>query len=336
MKHIKMNGIIIGLITILVLYFVMKDNFTVIMTELQKANLLWIVLSFVIIMIYCIFQSLALHEIIKNYNSKYQYKKSLQLTLITNFFNGITPFSTGGQPMQIYLLKKDGIRVTNGTNIIMQNFILYQLALVIYGVIALCLNYQFKIFQNLPVLGSLIMIGFTINTIVMVGLFIISFWKKFNQWVIKVMIQLLSKLKLVKEQEAVKEKWNERLEVFHEGAVHLGKNKKTCIKGFLFQFLGLTCLYVLPFFIFKALNVTSEVNVMEAIVASAYVLIIGSFVPIPGASGGIEYGFLKFFGTFVSGGLLSAGLIIWRFISYYFLMIVGGIVLSFRKDVMKK
>ena len=332
MKQAKRNGLILTLITLLVLYFVLKDNFGAVIEELQKANLLWIGIAVLITVIYVIFQSLGLHVIIKNYEKDYAYKKTLQLTLITNFFNGITPFATGGQPMQVYLLKRDGIRVSSGTNIIMQNFILYQLALVIFGLLALGLNYFFHIFENLPVLGGLIAVGFIINTFIMIGLFIISFGKRFNQWLIKIAINTLTALKVVKDKEETLARWNERLEVFHEGAVNLGKNKMVCIKGFLFQFLSLFCLYSLPFFIFMALGALHEVSLVRSLVASAYIMLIGSFVPIPGASGGIEYGFLQFFGTFVSGGILSAGLLLWRFIYYYFWMIVGGITLSLRKE----
>lgn len=335
MKHTKRNAFLLAIITVIVLYFVLKDNFGAVITELQRANPFWIFVAVLVALVYCLVQSLALHAIIKTYDKDYSYKKALQLTYITNFFNGITPFSTGGQPMQVYLLKRDGISIPTGTNIIMQNFILYQLALVAYGVIALGLNYIFHIFPHIPVLGNLIILGFTINTLIMVGLFVISFSKKFNKWLINLGIKILSKLKLVKDIEKTKKEWDTYLETFHEGATLLWKNKKVCIKSFIYQFLSLTCFYILPFFVLKALGVTNEITAVEAIVSSAYVLIIGSFVPIPGASGGIEYGFLQFFGTFVKGSILSASVIVWRFISYYLLMIIGGIVLSFRKDDVK-
>ena len=74
-----------------------------------------------------------------------------------------------------------------------------------------------------------------------------------------------------------------------------------------------------------------SISIMEAITASAFVLLIGNFVPIPGGSGGIEWGFLQFFNEFISPSGLSSALIIWRFITYYLGMIVGGIALGFFK-----
>ena len=61
---------------------------------------------------------------------------------------------------------------------------------------------------------------------------------------------------------------------------------------------------------------------------------IGSFVPIPGGTGGIEYGFIFFFGYLIKGKVVNAMMLIWRFVSYYLGMIFGAIVLSMyrRKD----
>ena len=56
------------------------------------------------------------------------------------FFHGVTPFSGGGQPMEVYFLHKEKIGVTKSTNITLQNFIIYQIALVLVGVFALMYN----------------------------------------------------------------------------------------------------------------------------------------------------------------------------------------------------
>ena len=77
-----------------------------------------------------------------------------------------------------------------------------------------------------------------------------------------------------------------------------------------------------------------EFNVVSlgvAIVTSSYVMLIGSFVPIPGGTGGLEYGFVTFYGNFITGSKLSAALLVWRFITYYFGLILGSIALNIKK-----
>ncbi len=60
-------------------------------------------------------------------------------------------------------------------------------------------------------------------------------------------------------------------------------------------------------------------------------MLIGSFVPIPGGSGGLEYGFIVFYGNYIGGPKLTAIMLLWRFVTYYFGMIVGAINLNMRK-----
>lgn len=329
MKNLKKNSIILLAITIIVLICVLKDDFSNIINTLSGANYLWIVVALLCFLIGLAFEAKAYQEIIQGYEYNYTFKKSYKMLLITKFFNGITPFSSGGQPMQVYMLKKDGIRLTKATNIIIQNFIIYQAALVAFGIIAISINYSLKLFTEVTLLKQLVTIGFLINTLVMVGLIVISFSSKFNHFIVEKSIFILSKLKLVKDKEKTLEKWREKVDDFHEGAEYLKNNKLLCLRTFIYNMIYLTLNYAMPYFVILALaKTTTDATILKSICASAYVLIMGSFVPIPGASGGIEYGYLKFFGNFISGTLLKASLLIWRTISYYLPMLIGGILFN--------
>lgn len=329
MKNLKKNSIILLIITVIVLICVLKDDFPSIVETLKNANPLWILVSIICFFGAILFEARAYQEIIHGYQYKYSFKEAYKMLLITKFFNGITPFSSGGQPMQVYLLNKEGIRLTKATNIIIQNFIIYQAALVTFGLIAILANYYLKIFTSVTLLKQLVTIGFIINTLVMLGLVVISFSSKFNHFIIQKTINILGKLKLVKDKEKKKNEWRERVDDFHEGAEYLRNNKMLCLRTFIYNLIYLALTYLMPYFVILALA-TNKVDItpLEVISSSAYVLIMGSFVPIPGASGGIEYGYLKFFGNFITGSLLKTSLLIWRTISYYLPMIIGGILFN--------
>lgn len=330
MKNLKKNSIILLIITVVVLICVLKDDFQSILLTLQNANFLWLGMALICFFSALAFEARAYQEIIEGYEYDYSFKKAYRMLLITKFFNGITPFSSGGQPMQIYMLKKDGIRLTKATNIIIQNFIIYQAALVVFGILAIAINYYFGLFAKVELLKGLVTLGFLINTLVMVGLIIISFSNKFNHFIVNRIIGILSKIKLVKNKEEKLKQWGEKVDDFHEGANYLKNNKMLCIRTFIYNILYLGLSYLMPYFIILALAEvgTLEATPLKVICASAYVLIIGSFVPIPGASGGIEYGYLTFFGNFIKGGLLKASLLIWRAISYYLPMLIGAILFN--------
>ncbi len=332
-KNIKKNAFILILILIIILYFVLKDDFLNIVNTLSKVNLSWIIIAILFVVIYWLLKTVCMYMITKEYSKKIKFSNVFKLTLITQFFNGITPFSTGGQPMEVYYLSKMGIKATKGTNIIVQNFILYQMALIVHGLLAITLNYQFHVFNEVAILKELTLVGFVINTFVGIGLLFISFSTKFNKKVIKLIINICYKLGIVKNKEETIDNWMEKLNEYHESAMLLKQKKSLFIKGFIYNFLGLGAFYIIPLFIIYSLG-NYDINLLQALSSSAYVLIIGAFVPIPGGSGGIEYGFMQFFGNFISGTILSASLLIWRFITYYLGIILGAIAINlFKGDV---
>ena len=335
LENIKKNTFIILLVTILVMYLVLKDNFKSIINLLIKADFKYILIAFILFLLSIFFQAYVLYKIIGN-KKKYSLKEAMKLTTIIQFFNGITPFSTGGQPVEVYLLTKKGINANKGTMIVLQNFIFYQVALVLFGIAAVIYNSIFHIFPKVNILRELVLIGFIINTLVAVGILLISISKKFTRVCTKFIIKFLTKTKLVKNKDQVEQNWHNRLEEFHDCADVLRKDKKLFFIGVFYNLLSLTCSYIIPLFIVYSMHDYTSLNIFDTLTSSAYVLLMGAFVPIPGASGGIEYGFTQFFGNFLNVSTTSAVLLIWRFITYYFGMILGAIVFNLDERKQKK
>lgn len=331
MKNLRKNTFILLLVTLIILFFILKDDYEIILNNLILANKWLILVGTIMIVLYWIFKALCLYLIVREYNPKVKYSTMLKQIVITQFFNGVTPFSTGGQPMQVYMLRKSGVKVAQATNIIVQDFIMYQFALIVIGLFAFFANSYWNFFDVSPALYSLIVIGFLINLSVGLVLLFVSFSKKFNNYVGRFIINVSSRLKIVKDKETLVNKWEEKLSEFHSGAKLFKKNKRLFIRCFICHMLGLIVYYIIPFFIFLSFDLSLDISIPAIISASAFVLIIGNFVPIPGGSGGIEYGFIEFFGSFISKSMLSSGLIVWRFITYYLGIIVGGITLGFYK-----
>lgn len=329
-KNIKKNTIILLLITISVLVIILKDDFNNIIKTLTTMNYFYMIIAILLFLLSITLKAYITYKTV-NDQEKISLKEAIKHNLITQFFNGITPFSTGGQPMEIYMLTEHNITLSHATNITIQNFIFYQTALVIYGILAVTYNAVFQIFPNSPILRNLVLLGFVINILVAVGLFLITISKKTTKKVIHFLIKVSVFFKITKNEEEQRKKWDEKLTEFHATAKMLRKRKKLFLGGVLLNILSLSCIYIIPLIISYGLNDFTSLNIFDTLTASAYVLIMGSFVPIPGASGGIEYGFLKFYGNFIPKITLSATLLIWRFITYYLGIILGALTFSFEK-----
>ena len=334
-KDIRKNTFILITITFIVIYVVLKDNFKNILDLLTTVDIKYIVLCFFLFFVSIFFKAYASYVTV-NDKQKYSLKESVKHSIIIQFFNGITPFSTGGQPMEIYMLTKHGISANKGTMIVLQNFIFYQIALVLLGILAVSYNYFFHIFPNIVVLKKFVLLGFFVNIVVAISIFIISISKKITFLCMNLIINILAKIKLIKNEIEVKQNLSKRLDEFHESAKVLRRRKGLLFKGVLLNFLSLVFLYVIPLFIVYSMGNYNSLSLFECLTSSAYVFLIGAFIPIPGASGGIEYGFLTFFSNFLTSSVNSAVMLIWRFITYYFGMIIGVIAFDFDEREIKK
>lgn len=330
MKKNKRNFIIIIAITAIILYFVLKDNFAQKIEYLLSFDIKWLILSFLLIIAYWFLKGLVLYYCASKVNKKYTEKKGILLMITTQFFHAITPFAAGGQPWQIYKLKKDGLTLGQSTNVVIQDFIAYQIALVFLGGCAITANYIMHIFPSDSLLKKLVTIGFIINTVVVIVLFVVAFSKKWNKKIIDGTVTLLHKLKIIKDKEEKLKKSEKFIHNFHQSAIILFKDKFNMIRIISLNFIALVGQYLIPFTLLMGLGI--YINPLLVIITSAYVMLIGSMVPIPGGTGGLEFSFLAFFKNFVTGPKLSIIMIVWRLVTYYFGILVGGIALNFNRE----
>lgn len=335
MKNKKINLVILILALSLVLYFTLKDNFSSIVHELYKVNILIFSLAIFVFILSLLIKSISLQIFIKEHKKNYSFKSAFFLTLIGQFLNGITPFSTGGQPFQVYLLKKDGHRISDSTSAMVKDSIAYQVALLIMGLFSITLNF---ILKTLPIKSNytlLITVGFIINILVLLFLFMVIKARKTTLHILSYLLSLLNKIKIVKNKESIEKKIEKGLGNFYNCGTELKKNKKQFIITVVTNVLNLTLLYMIPYIIFRSLN-ANNLDIIRSIMLTSFVMLIGNFIPIPGATGGIEYGFIKFFSIFSTNiSLVSGAMLLWRFVTYFFGMLIGFVTLIIKEGTYK-
>ena len=332
MKKKIISFILILLAASLVLYFSLKDDYDTIVNTIFSINKIWLIIAFVFLFIYYGLRALCIKKIARKFKSDYTFKNSLRMVLETNFFHAITPFATGGQPYEVYSLSKTGIKVTDSISISIGNFITYQIALVSLGLVAIISNLMFNIIEA-SLLKGLIILGFIINFLVIVILLGITISKKTDRNILYILIDIGGKLKLIKKPEYKKDQLREYLSDFTKGCEVLFESKLDMFVLIIYHLVALLLLYLIPFALFIGVNV--NIKLTDVIVIMSYVMLIGSFVPIPGGTGGLEYGFVAFFSKYIVGSKVNAMMLVWRFITYYFGLILGSIVLNMKKECKK-
>jgi uncharacterized protein (TIRG00374 family) len=324
MKNNKINIALLTFFSLLVLYFSLKENFFEIVRYVLDSNLIYIALAILMMFIYWLLKAYIYNKIISKYTKCYNLKKSFKLIMLTQFFNAITPFATGGQPLVIMSLKKEGLSTSDSANIVIQDFITYQIALIILGIVAVIYNALFNVIDNNNLLKQLVVLGFIVNTGVVLVLFSIAFARKLNQFISKKLIIFLNYLKFVKEKQKTIDKWENKVNRFHDGAMLLFEDKKTFITLIFINIISMIVHHLIPMVILFSLSDYSSFTIMNTLVIATYIQLVGAFIPIPGATGGVEYAFINFFSKYLKGPILNTVMLMWRFTTYHLGLIAGS------------
>ena len=118
---------------------------------------------------------------------KKQHFSRHQICVIGFFFSAVTPAASGGQPMQIYYMYKDGIAVSNSTLALLLNLTSMQICTIGIALVSLIFNHQY---MN-KLLIIFFIIGIALNSTALILLLIGLFSKRLSKWLIDFAIKVL-------------------------------------------------------------------------------------------------------------------------------------------------
>ena len=333
-KFLKENWF--GLLSVLLSFFILTlliisggiNNFIV---QAKNIDVRFLILAFVGIIFYCLFDTCVLFCLVKMRYKVCNFFSCLKACLISLFYSAITPLSIGGQPMQVmYLNKKSDIKIGDASLFVIIKMLLYQIATIIYAIIGFFLS---KNFMNKRITG-MVFLGFFLNIIFVLSVIVICLKKEWAVKLVSCIIDLLSRIKIfgIKDKKAVLKKMTDQIDLFNASGRIIYQKKFDLVLIFLLNIIELTFYYFISGFVFKSFGINYAIH--EVIFMISLIYMTTSFVPIPGASGATEGVFYIFFKSYFSRQTVLPIIFVWRLISYYFLILLGGLVIIF--DMIKR
>ena len=322
--YAKGLAFIAGTFAVLCIWLLKQYSIQALWKMMLGVRPLWILAALGLMVVYWVFESLGLHLAVSRFVPTQNPGDTFCATMIGQFFNCITPFSSGGQPMQAWYLVKKGVSLSFASCSLLIKFIVYQFVLTIYSALTLLLC--FKSFAGrISSIGWLIFVGFGVNLLVITGLLCLGFLRRPTEKVLYGSVSLLKKVKLISEQAAskAKERIQKELMEFYEGFVQIRQDIGGILAMSALTAVQLTAFFLIPLCIFYAFGL-GKADVLLMICAGAFVLNFTSFIPLPGAAAGAEIGFHTIFSIFFPTHILSVAILFWRLLTFYLPICVGG------------
>lgn len=91
---------------------------------IRGCNPWYLVLVLSLVIITYLIDGLIIYVFARLYTRRYHYYQGVCTSAIGAFYNNVSPANTGGQVMQVFTLKSQGIEVSNGASIMVMWFIL--------------------------------------------------------------------------------------------------------------------------------------------------------------------------------------------------------------------
>ena len=176
-------------------------------------------------------------------------------------------------------------------------------------------------------MGWLTFVGFGVNLLVIAALLCLGFFRRPTERFLYGVIALLQKLHLIGEDkaQAARQRCQKELGEFYEGFAQMRRDVCGIMKISALTAMQLTAFFLIPLCIFNGFGL-GKADVLLMICAGAFVLNFTSFIPLPGAAAGAEIGFHTIFRIFFPGSFLSLAILLWRLLTFYLPILVGGCV----------
>jgi len=367
LKYILNISFVLILTVVALVVTLWGDNFNNVVNLFKKCDWRFVAAVFGIMLASILIRALILFCFARLYVKNYHFHQALAVEQIGVFYNAVTPGSTGGQFMEAYTYKKQGVPVSSAVSMIAMCSIIYQIVLIFYGLFSFIIKYNFineigainikiaEISFDIPI-WLLTIIGFILNVSVVGLILLMSYWRGFHNFIMGPCIGLLHKIRIMKNPDKTRENLRVSVENFKIELKRLFANIPFTILVSVLFFGFFTLRFCIPYFCGLALgNQSTNANFWDAVFLGNYHQMVTGLIPIPGSAGISEYFFVKlfcstenamgFYAVIDSAGkidvsqsqtLTTGSLLLWRTMTFTLPLIVAGLVSAFYRSSPKE
>ena len=319
------NVIMVVILGTTVFFIFSYGNGTEIWSCFRDIQILWL-LSGCFLAFFIQVVSGAVYKLLANvFNPDYPLGDGLVNSLIASWFKALMPIGGDTQAAQIYVYRKQGIRMNDAATALLMEFIIFQIVsgLTTFVFIVWRLKHMLEVYSPLM---WLVVLGFIVDSFLIVVLIIFNAFPKLYErisgkggW--------LTKLPFFKAHDQAGSPLTEQLLSFANAKKLLGENKDVLIKVVVLDIIRILLGFALPLVVLRALNIDLNFTMaIDIVVLSCFIGAINRLLPLPGGTGSSEAVFILFLIPLVGPIMAVSCALLWRLLDFYLIVLSGGLV----------
>lgn len=261
-------------------------------------------------------------NILKVYGEKITMGRALKYSFIGFFYSSITPSATGGQPMQVYHMKKDGIDIAHSTVTLLLMLCSFHIITLFFMLVGAANNFHYLV-DNLHYFSILFVIGIGISIALLTVIMSLIFSPRATELIERAVKKIFRKFKVQNSAEKLS-KLEETIKDYRTSSEFLKKNKILFVKILGVTFIQLLAYYSIDYVVMRAFML-SNASLFKMITLHAVLYSSICMIPLPGSLGANELGFKALYKP-IFGPLVDSAVITTRFVEFYFYVLISSVV----------
>ena len=314
-KKIIFNGVFLAVVFALTIYVVFHgEDLSSMMDAIHRADKRWLIPGIALVAFFIWGESIIIWYMMRSSGIQLKKRTCFLFSSVGFFFSCITPSASGGQPMQIYYMKKEKISIPVSTVILMIVTITYKLVLVVIG-IGIAIFGRGFLHKYLEGILPVFYLGLALNIFCVTFMTILVFHPLLAKAIMVKGMKLLERLHLVKKKDGRLKKLEDSMDTYRNTAAYLKNNPFVIVKVIGITFIQRMALFAVTWFVYQAFGLHGT-GFWEILFLQAVISVSVDMLPLPGGMGISETLFLNIFSP-VFGGLLLPGMVLSRGLGYY-------------------
>ena len=272
----------------------------------------------------------------KTVTGKFLVRNSTKVNFIGKYYDAVTPFAAGGQPMQIYYLSTKGISGGNSSAIVLIRYIFSILSWIILGGALMIAGSVMGVLDGVS--GGNILciagwIGIGVNLIVPAFVVLFLVLPKAMTKLTRGVVKLGYKMHIVKDIDKATARATKTVSDFKDSFKLMATNPVAFVLLLITCFCESALTFSVPFFVMKAFSCPVDGMALTIMSLNVFAIFGVSFVPTPGNAGVMESMSALAFSV-AAGSALIWSVLTWRLLVFYIYIIIGLIMTVY--DIIKK
>ena len=315
-KKVLIDAILFFVIIGLTLYGVFHgEDLSGLKDAIKESNILWLIPAVPLVLFFIAGESIVIWHMLDCYGIYVKEQLCFLFSAVGFFFSCVTPSATGGQPMQIYFMKKEDIPVPIATVILLVVTITYKFVLVVVG-IGLWLFAGGFLAEYVAEARWVFYLGILLNVGCVILMCVVVFHPSFAKKTLILGAKLLERIHILKHKEERLDKIERSMNHYHEAAEFMSSHWGMIARVFVITVVQRFAMFAVTYFVYRAFSLNS-MNFFEVMFLQAVISVSVDMLPLPGGMGISEGLFMVIFKKVFGEALLIPGLILSRGLGYY-------------------